>query len=138
MGGNYAGTTLIEGIGSYHGLFEWLGFAFKDTDGTKLRCYTIGDISNCDILTQTVVNKTPDIKLFPNPLIGDILTIQIPGNKNQRPLLQVSDVYGKVLSESKIETGTFNMDIGGLSQGVYVIKVLQENQELLIKKILKI
>ena len=67
-----------------------------------------------------------------------MLTIEIPGNNNPRLILQVIDVYGKVLSESIIETSTYNLDLGGLSKGVYVIKVLKENQELLINKILKI
>jgi hypothetical protein len=129
---------LIEGIGSDHGLFEWLGFAFKDFDGYVLKCYTHGDISNCSILTNTKNEVAPRIKIFPNPLIGNMLTIEIPGNNNHRLILQISDVYGKVLFESIIETSTFNMDLGGLSKGLYVIKVLKENQELLINKILKI
>lgn len=134
----YAGIHLIEGIGSDNGLFEWLGFAFKDFDGYVLKCYTNGDISNCNILTNTKNEVAPRIKIFPNPLIGNMLTIQIPGNNNQRLIFQVLDVYGKVLSESIIETSTYNLDLGGLSKGVYVIKVLKENQELLINKILKI
>ncbi|NLO52030.1 MAG: T9SS type A sorting domain-containing protein [Bacteroidales bacterium] len=136
---NYAGIHLIEGIGSDNGLFEWLGFAFKDFDGYVLKCYTQGDISNCSILTNTEKVVAPRIiKIFPNPLIGNMLTIEIPGNNNPRLILQVIDVYGKVLSESIIETSTYNLDLGGLSKGVYVIKVLKENQELLINKILKI
>ncbi|MBC8485590.1 MAG: T9SS type A sorting domain-containing protein [Bacteroidetes bacterium] len=135
MGGNYP-FYFIEGIGSNCGLFEYIGVTCKDINYEELICYTLDDISNCDILTHTDVEIIPDIKIFPNPLVGDHLYIQIPGNAYQKLTVQISDIFGEIIYKDKLDSGKLNL--GSLNQGVYIIKVIKENKLLLIKKILKI
>ncbi len=139
LASNYAGIQLYEGIGSYNGLLEEIGFAFKkDVLGSELKCYTIGDISNCDILTQTKEVIAPGIKVYPNPLDGGYLYIQLPGNKNQNLELIISDVYGKTIYTNLLKPGSNEINLGELNKGLYFVTVLKENKLLLNKKILKI
>ncbi len=129
---------LTEGIGSSFGLYEAWGFAFKkDVLGSELKCYTIGDISNCDILTQTKEEFVPDIKVFPNPIVGEYLYVQLPPGNGQNVTVLVSDVCGKTLSESSLSGNLNKIGLGRLDKGIYFIKVLKENKLLLNKKILK-
>ena len=80
----------------------------------------------------------PGIKVYPNPLDGGYLYIQLPGNKNQNLELIISDVYGKTIYTNLLKPGSNEINLGELNKGLYFVTVLKENKLLLNKKILKI
>jgi hypothetical protein len=133
------GATFYEGIGSTHGLFESLMIYVKEFKQHVLLCYTNNDISNCDIITQlSESTELPEIKLFPNPVKGEILHFNIPGNKMQNLYTRISDTYGKILIENKINPEENNLDISSLSNGIFIITFYNETTTYLIEKIIKL
>ena len=73
-----------------------------------------------------------DIKLFPNPIKGNTLTIS-----TQKALqINIYDILGKQVLKSKINTTTNTIDVGQLRKGVYLIK-LESDEGVITKKLIK-
>lgn len=69
-------------------------------------------------------NQIADLKLFPNPLTGNVLNIAT--NNNVEKSVAVFDVLGKQVLNAKTVNGTVNT--GNLTSGVYVVKITEEGK----------
>jgi len=104
----------------------------------------IGDFSNPYLFTidEVVANITDNnlfsIKVSPNPTNGEF-SIQFknfnkPVYSNSDVLLQITDITGKILYLSDEISENVNIDFSDKSSGVYIVKVLFNN-EIFIEKI---
>ena len=107
----------------------------------------ISTIENGNILTQgfhqttlkiTSVSELSDIelKLYPNPTIG-LFTIEF--GKNQSLNIDLSSLNGKTIFSETIENQNKKIfDISQLTQGIYILKVTNTNNQQSVYKINKI
>jgi hypothetical protein len=74
-----------------------------------------------------------DLKLFPNPVNGDYVTIQssVSGEKN----IEVYDITGKRLINTILNSD--KLDISSVSSGVYLVKVTIQGQTKVSKLIIR-
>jgi len=74
-----------------------------------------------------------DLKLYPNPVNGDYVTIQssISGEKN----IEVYDITGKRLINTILNSD--KLDISSVSSGVYLVKVTVQGQTKVSKLIIR-
>jgi endonuclease I len=81
---------------------------------------------------STSAVATNQIKLFPNPVNGNVVTII----SNQDLAVEVYDVLGKKVKSQAITSNQKTLNITGLSQGIYMVK-LNSNTGSVIKKLIK-
>lgn len=75
------------------------------------------------------------IMVYPNPTT-DFLNLQVDNGKT--PLsYQLYDVSGRLLKNKKMTTNTTRIDMNGLANAVYFLKVIQENGRVKTFKIIK-
>jgi len=133
---NYS-SPLIEGIGSWHGLFEEIGYAVKDSDVYVLLCYTIGNASGCDVITgerETIENQ---IEIFPNPVKGSFLNVKLAEAETGIFKADLDDIYGRTIQYYPLNHSFNQLNLEPLPQGIYILKIYQKQKVLSITKILK-
>ncbi|MDR1793710.1 MAG: T9SS type A sorting domain-containing protein [Bacteroidales bacterium] len=89
------------------------------------------------ILKNTVVQqKEPNIQIFPNP-VEKTLYIDIQ-DITQFSQLIIYDITGKIVLEQNIAAeGSVNIDVKHLKSGVYIIKLLQNDNTYVVQKFIK-
>ena len=131
---------LIEGIGSLHGLFEPIGFTFKEFEGGggKLMCYSIGDGSACDVITGIADIADHNLQIYPNPLQGSKLYFKLPKASGGKFEIYVADLYGRIIRQIQQNIANGEVDLGILPEGVYMIGVVKDGVTILREKIIKL
>ena len=74
-----------------------------------------------------------DFTLYPNPAFDDV--VYITTKENDHKIITVYDVFGKVVLRDRISTNTLN--ISRLVPGVYVLQVIENNQTMTRKLVVK-
>jgi len=119
--------------------------------------YTVGQIANGTlsgangIVTQgvqqpyeisvvTAIRNTEDINLkcivYPNPTSGIAkLVFESPDFENLR--IRLFDINGVLLQDKKVESRETELSLENLSSSVYFLKVIKNNQEVKVFKIVK-
>ena len=119
--------------------------------------YTVGQIANSTLsgtngaITQgvqqpyeisiaTAIKNTEDINLkcliYPNPTGGITkLVFESPDFENLR--IRLFDINGVLLQDKKVEGREIELSLENLSSSVYFLKVLKNNQEVKVFKIVK-
>ena len=64
---------------------------------------------------------TPKINIYPNPNTGQF-TIELP-NTNERKVIRVYDVLGKMLKELNTNEFKINLNLEDYYKGMYIVKV---------------
>ena len=82
---------------------------------------------------STVNVKNVDVKVFPNPVLNN-LTIENAGNIER---IEICSLTGQVIIKSIHSGNKANVDLSGLSSGLYVLKVYQQNKVTNTFKIIK-
>jgi hypothetical protein len=78
---------------------------------------------------EVAIEKTNSMKLFPNPS-SDQITIELD-EKTELAEVMIIDATGKtVIHEKMNSTGTLVIDISNLSNGVYLVKVVEGEMEM--------
>lgn len=89
-----------------------------------------------EITTDNVeITEMPnEIKIYPNPA-QEYITIEYPYENN--PLIYIVDESGKVVyTKHNVDKGDFNVNISNYAKGLYVIKIVNDN-EVFVRKIIK-
>ena len=97
------------------------------------------------ILTTTVgtpeLPENNSIRIFPNPVTGDAVNVELNLTKDQKVTISVHDVNGKMISSETIPVNkgiSFNrIELYNLQQGVYFIKVLGDKLNTIEKLIIR-
>lgn len=93
--------------------------------------------NNLDIEEATVEGISP-IKIWPNP-VHDFLNIELPTNYSNTNLdYKIYDVTGKIiLNGTQSPVNSFQVYVGDLSRGVYIVEIKKEGLKTVIEKIVK-
>lgn len=81
----------------------------------------------------TEKNTIADLKLFPNPLSGNVLNVT--SNSNADKTIAVYDVLGKNVLNAKVTNETVN--VSALTSGVYIVKITEEGKTATRKLVVK-
>lgn len=105
-----------------------------------VRAYNGGTVSfdQFSVVDQTSLNTTSfnaidGLKMYPNPLTGNILNFS--SNANASMTVQVYDVLGKEVVKGNVINNTFNT--GNLKAGIYIVKITEEGKTATRKLVVK-
>ncbi len=74
-------------------------------------------------------NNIQVLNVFPNPA-NNLITVQIPNDSLNSAYAEIFDISGKILIKQKLTSESLNIDVSLLSNGIYLIKVKTDNQNL--------
>ena len=123
------------------GKYRYVAYITSDTGNWSNKFdvkYEIVEV--LDSFDETVItNQIENIETYPNPIIGDFLTIVIP--KTIKDVLEVKliSITGKLVLERKINTTNQELerlDVSNLRTGVYFIEIRNHNNLKYSKKII--
>jgi hypothetical protein len=109
---------------------------YSDTNGSIAQ----GVQQPYEISVATAIENTEGItlayKVYPNPTIGEItLTIKPFDYKKMRYLL--IDINGIILQDKRIESEETVIWMENLSPAIYFLKIISDNQEIKVFRIIK-
>lgn len=130
---------LIEGIGSTCYLIP--SPDLEEFNVCSLRCFEYDTMETvfvnfpCDTLIVNNYSGVTDytwagsVKLFPNPA-SENFGVECSGLTGQWVTIQVSDLSGRpVRTERFNNTGQYSMDVSGMPNGMYLLKLVSNQQE---------
>jgi len=99
------------------------------------------NISNKSVATYTnTIDNFQELKLFPNP-VKDVLNIKYSGNRIREMEVEIFNITGRSVLHQKIQNIESGQNIGlnvhTLKNGMYLVKVIVDNQVLGVNKIIK-
>jgi hypothetical protein len=93
-----------------------------------------------EISIVTAIEDTEDIRLiieaFPNPTNSSLL-LKISGSRTEPMHYQLFDLYGKLLQSERIVGAVTPLDLNSLAKATYLLRVISDNKEFKIFKIIK-
>lgn len=136
--GAWQGTNSPDTITSTHPSGA-LTFVFK-TDSTVVFAgwnAFISCVSPPTIITNSIINsinkKTSDFSVFPNPIINET---NIFFDEIQRNItIKLIDITGKEIKSNTFSGMNYSFEKGDITSGIYFVKVVNENKNTIIKKI---
>lgn len=131
----------IEDIGSLNGVLFPGCYMFATTSMSRdLLCYFkngenlyISELDTCfvDWTTDVKLTNVPQPKIYPNPVSGNFLNIEVPDSYEKLHHVEILDMMGNsVLKMEQFENG---LDIHFLTQGLYFIRFLSGNNSFQYK-----
>ncbi|MEM9297024.1 MAG: T9SS type A sorting domain-containing protein, partial [Bacteroidota bacterium] len=113
------------------GGFNYYRLKQVDIDGTV----TVFNKSEWIVLLTITSDVEFSIKAYPNPTVQNNVNLRLNADQNLPMVVQMLDVYGKVVFQSQYGPGEFTNDIKinpvqGLREGVYVILAEQNGLKL--------
>ena len=78
------------------------------------------------------------IHIFPNPTSGELI-LQFSGTPPNNSIVQMIDLYGRLLKEEKLEPGrqTHTLSLATFTTGVYFVKVTENGMPVWMEKVIK-
>ncbi len=107
--------------------------AFKYTSTTEAAAtWQVDDIVAYGIYSVGVQeNESETLKIFPNPA-----TSSFNFNSSEAATLTVTDLMGRVVLKTKVESGIHNIPTDQLSKGTYLVSLKKTNATAAIKKLI--
>ncbi|NDW08653.1 T9SS type A sorting domain-containing protein [Dysgonomonas sp. 520] len=93
----------------------------------------VGDNQHTSI--ENIFNKKAFIKVYPNPVV-DVLSIEGLDNYPNAKVL-IIDIKGRVLISNETAEDKFQLPVSTLSSGVYFVKIISEDNNVTVEKIIK-
>lgn len=104
-------------------------------------CFNLEEVSGipaCDALplsVSQVASTSQTLNVYPNPFT-DELFMDLP--ENALPYqIQLYDLYGRLILQTQLSSGTQRMELPDLPDGLYLLKAQAANSGLLLAKIVK-
>lgn len=126
--------TLVEGIGSFHGLIT--PFEEAIGSGTSLMCFgnsitQIEDATCAPIATSTYDTEKVQFRLFPNPA-HNLITIKL--DNPSKTEVTILNVAGEKIQNWVIQSESQELDISDYPPGIYFVS-LETEHTTTIKKL---
>ena len=109
--------------------------------GSYNQQWTMSTVSGSTIASipgteMTLLDAETAVKVYPNPTAG-MVTITLPDSyKDDEKLVDVLDVSGNTVVSENFPGTIHTLNIGGLPQGMYLLRV-RSSQKLIVKKVIK-
>lgn len=116
---------------------ELAGLLLRQQSDTNTPSITIDELkistATTDFLGTKSFNAIDGLKMYPNPLTGNILNFS--SNANAAMTVQIYDVLGKEVVKGNVVNNTFNT--GNLKAGIYIVKITEEGKTATRKLVVK-
>ncbi len=89
-----------------------------------------------EVSTQVSTQTKSECRFYPNP-VNDKLIIELQNEFSQMTEIQLFDITGRLILNKKVNGPNHILEMGNLSQGIYLIKVSNNNEKSIIKYITK-
>ncbi|MEM6378950.1 MAG: T9SS type A sorting domain-containing protein [Bacteroidota bacterium] len=129
---SFENSLLADSVMNANGAADLTSFDVMPT-ADHIGCVTPASLATLAFFKQfaifSEITSTRDlvelegVNAFPNPTSGSIQLTGIPQSAN----LQVFDMQGRIQKNVVLRQGTNDLDISGLSQGVYLFRVISDN-----------
>lgn len=133
-GVNFVNVGTVKGGGTKNSITE---YSFRDTKPNKgVNYYRLKQIDFDGKYTYSKIeavkfesDKLGTLAIYPNPVDNNMLTIEMPFDRNEQVLVSITDMLGKVLYEKTISyNGTSHIITSSFPTGVYLVTVIAETQ----------
>src|SRR5690554_5051164 len=108
-------------------------YIYSYTVQTSQDCYDetvlIIDVQDCDY-SSIKEESLNNISLYPNPTNG---LLHIEGIAQDAYTLSIKDLNGRIVKEEKAYSANTSIDISGIQNGVYLVHILKNNSERVIR-----
>lgn len=125
-------TNTTAGIAcSFEGELYW-----KETQIATTSLWAWAFVNNpigTNVLSIDTIEKL-SASVYPNPT-NDIVNISLEEGSLLK--IELYSITGKLLFQKDLNSKTYTLDMGNYSSGLYLMKVFNQNNEILNKKILK-
>ena len=146
---NYSLGSIVEGIGSLHGLLE-TACQFPDLPEAYLSCFKQGDSVlyyapwfppfDCNLIdgVNPVYFESHSLNLFPNPATNELTVRSSVFGEKRIELIEILDALGQNIFSQKINNQQpINIDVAGWNNGIYFVKLKtlkgEQTQKLIIQ-----
>jgi subtilisin-like proprotein convertase family protein len=131
--------SLLYGLSS---LGDWtlsISDVFSSADGGTIQNFEL-EICGSSTLSINTLDKNSSLSLYPNPNKG-MFTLSGTTSLTQGASINVYDISGKIIYNKQL-TNTGNIlneriDLGGISSGIYMVKLQNGNQTEIRKLVIK-
>ncbi|MBE0653203.1 MAG: T9SS type A sorting domain-containing protein, partial [Bacteroidales bacterium] len=103
---------------------------FYDTSGSLEVTKSTVEIAELIINQTGLRNKNKDVEIYPNPANEYII---IKAGDWIYGSVQIIDILGMICRESKIHSDIIKIDLGGLNESIYIVKITKSNKHYLHK-----
>lgn len=88
--------------------------------------------------TLNVKKEATEINLFPNPVTGDNLFVDLRGNGEEGTReVRVYNILGRDIIRQSLEGGRNQISISGLNEGIYFVDVVQGGKVIRTVKLIR-
>ena len=134
-----AGAT-ASGTNSQQLVTDMLGVYTISVTNSTNGCSTTSQMTVIDCINVTGINKnqnsTHAISIFPNPNTGILNIITSDLSKNNSTI-EVYNVLGVLVKKENILTGAAALDIRDQANGIYIVRVLENDKTISTARIIK-
>jgi hypothetical protein len=129
---NYMGTAAAKGQSSTYSY--WDEKPVSGLNHYRLKMFNkAGDFVYSKVVTAFVKGQGAFVvEAYPNP-VSDALTVRINGTIGNNATIILTDVGGKLISETVVTGTESKINMGSLAQGMYFIKYFDDNHSQTIK-----
>ncbi len=102
-------------------------------NGSSNGCSNVSTVTqnvNSCVGIQTIANQSSAVSVYPNPSTG-IFTVEFANGLNKT--INVTDITGRIVLTTSSTSDKVNVNISTLSNGIYYIKVISNNNTEVIK-----
>lgn len=104
--------------------------------GNEYACFSISE-SYVYIIESINTNKSLDAEMYPSPAFN-VLNIKISDEKySDNTLITIYNSLGELVSKTKTNTQTNEIDVQNLNSGVYTIRITNSSNESITKRFIK-
>jgi hypothetical protein len=139
--GNGTSTEIVADVAnSFFGSANLITTFIEEFDDLLLVCWVQDNLTktilqsesyDLDIATRIKEGKTADVAIFPNPNNGVFVVNGIQNTK-----IEVTDISGKIIHDETVFENAKTIDMSGFDNGVYIIKVVRNDNVIAIKKLI--
>jgi hypothetical protein len=127
----YMGTVNAKGQASAYSYWD-------ETPVTGVNYYRLkmmdaaGNAAYSKVVTANVKGGTFTVEAYPNP-VSEVLTVKVFGTVGSNGTVSISDATGKVVKVIAVAGNETRIEMGGLAQGMYLVKYSDDNHSQTIK-----
>ena len=102
--------------------------------------YSLINSKNCVVGITKIAQQDQIVNIYPQPLFGNILNVQIPNTNSENINISILNIIGQSelsLTYSYFSDNKISLDLKDLKQGIHFIKLNLDNYSI-TKKIIKL
>lgn len=111
-------------------------FASSDNQDSTIRPKLVITYTNGVTGINELNTHRPSIDIYPNPTLNEKVTLDLKeliGNKD----VAIFDIKGRLVYSERSISSKLTLDLGNFSKGIFLVKVIDENNTLATRKLIK-